>query len=158
VRADDPVFELVSLNDVIADVARFLRSDLIIRQTTLRLDLEPELPQVRGDRVRLQQVMLNLLLNALDSTESQPASHRSIVVTSRHGADDAVDICVRDSGAGFPPELCAKLFEPFVTTKRNGTGLGLAIVRAIVQAHGGQVLAENPVEGGAAFRVLLPTV
>jgi len=158
VRADDPVFELVSLNEVIADVARFLRSDLIIRQTTLRLDLEPGLPRVRGDRVRLQQVLLNLLLNALDSTDGQPTGRRAIVVTSRHGADDAIEVCVRDSGAGFPSELRGRLFEPFVTTKRKGTGLGLAIVRAIVQAHGGQVMAESPEEGGAAFRVVLPTV
>ncbi|HEY4216231.1 MAG TPA: ATP-binding protein [Gemmatimonadaceae bacterium] len=158
VRPDETVFERVSPNEVIADVARFLRSDLIIRQSTLRLALDPTLPDVHGNRVQLQQVLLNLLLNALDSIENQPAPRRSIVVTTHRGADDAVEICVRDSGLGIAPEIRDQLFEPFVTTKRKGTGLGLAIVRAIVHAHGGHVFADPPAEGGAAFRVVLPTV
>ena len=156
VRRDDPVLEPLAINDVVSDVARLVGSDLVIRQVALTLNLDPMVARVQGDRVQLQQVFLNLLLNAIDAVSDLPRSARNIVVSTRTHGMGQIAIVVRDTGPGIPQALGDRVFEPFVTTKRQGTGLGLAIVRAIVQAHNGQIRVETPEEGGAAFRVVLP--
>jgi len=112
--------------------------------------------RVEGDRVQLQQVFLNLLLNAIDAVSDLPRPARNIMVSTVGHCAGRIAIVVRDTGPGIPPALGDRVFEPFVTTKRQGTGLGLAIVRAIVQAHSGQIRVETPEEGGAEFRVVLP--
>ncbi|HEY9227187.1 MAG TPA: ATP-binding protein, partial [Gemmatimonadaceae bacterium] len=122
----------------------------------LTLDLDSTIGAIIGDRVQLQQVLLNLLLNAIDALAEVPRERRTIVVTTRRVGTKDIEICVRDTGPGIPSDLMNRVFEPFVTSKRKGTGLGLAIVRAIVQSHGGEVFAETPAEGGAVFRVVLP--
>jgi PAS domain S-box len=155
VRHDDAILETLSVNDLVSGVARLMASDLVIRQVSLRLDLDPNVRSVVGDRVQLQQVLLNLLLNAVDAVDGLPREERNVIVTTRQIGDGDVELVVRDTGRGIPPGMGNRVFEPFVTTKRKGTGLGLAIVRAIVHAHGGRVLAESPIDGGAAFRVVL---
>jgi C4-dicarboxylate-specific signal transduction histidine kinase len=155
VRHDDAILETVSMNDIVSGVARLMASDLVIRQVSLRLDLDPDVRAVVGDRIQLQQVLLNLLLNAVDALDELPRERRNVIVTTRQIGDGDVELRVRDTGDGIPPGMGNRVFEPFVTTKRKGTGLGLAIVRAIVHAHGGHVLAETPTDGGASFRVIL---
>ena len=107
-----------------------------------------------GDHIQLQQVLLNLLLNAVDALDKLPRERRNVIVTTRQIGDRSLELQVRDTGLGIAPEIATRVFEPFVTTKRKGTGLGLAIVRAIVHAHGGEVFAGTGAEGGAAFRVV----
>ena len=155
VRHDDAILETLSVNEIVSGVARLMASDLVIRQVSLRLDLDPNVRAVVGDRVQLQQVLLNLLLNAVDALDELPRERRNVIVTTRQIGDGDVELRVRDTGNGIPPGMGNRVFEPFVTTKRKGTGLGLAIVRAIVHAHGGRVLAETPTDGGASFRVIL---
>ena len=155
VRHDDAILETLSVNEIVSGVARLMASDLVIRQVALRLDLDPNVRAVVGDRVQLQQVLLNLLLNAVDALDELPRERRNVIVTTRQIGDGDVELRVRDTGNGIPPGMGNRVFEPFVTTKRKGTGLGLAIVRAIVHAHGGRVLAETPTDGGASFRVIL---
>lgn len=155
VRHDDAVLEPLSVNEIVTGVARLLASDLVIRQVSLQLDLDPDVRAVIGDRVQLQQVLLNLLLNAVDAVDQLSRERRNVIVTTRQIGDGDVELRVHDTGDGLPPGLGNRVFEAFVTTKRKGTGLGLAIVRAIVHAHGGRVLAENAPDGGALFRVIL---
>lgn len=155
VRHDDAVLETLSVNELAAGVARLMGSDLVIRQVSLRLELDPTVRPIVGDRIQLQQVLLNLLLNAVDAVADLPRERRNVIVTTRQTSDGDVELSVRDTGEGIPPGLGNRVFEPFVTTKRKGTGLGLAIVRAIVHAHGGRVFAETPIDRGAVFRVLL---
>jgi signal transduction histidine kinase len=156
VRRDDPAVEPVSVNDIVSEVARLLKSDAIIRQVAIELQLDPAAGSVAGGRAQLEQVLMNLLLNAIEAVSEQPSGRRNVRVTTRRVAASEVEIRVHDTGIGIPEPLRDRVFEPFVTTKRQGTGLGLAIVRAIVQAHGGQVRLETPQERGAAFRVTLP--
>lgn len=157
VRRDDPAVAPVSVNDIVSEVARLLKSDAIIRQVAIELQLDPGAGSVAGGRAQLEQVLMNLLLNAIEAVSDQPSGRRNVRVTTRRVAPAEVEIRVHDTGIGIPEPLRDRVFEPFVTTKRQGTGLGLAIVRAIVQAHGGQVRLETPQERGAAFRVTLPS-
>jgi signal transduction histidine kinase len=156
VRRDDAAVEPIPVNDIVSEVARLLKSDAIIRQVVIDLELDPGAGSVAGGRAHLEQVLMNLLLNAIDAVAEQPSGRRNVHVTTRRVSPSEVEIRVHDSGVGVPEPLRDRVFEPFVTTKRQGTGLGLAIVRAIVQAHGGQVRLETPQERGAAFRVTLP--
>lgn len=155
VRHDASTLEKVSINDVVSAVARLLASDLVIHQVALETELDRRVRPVVGDSVQLQQVLLNLLLNAVDALRGMPRDRRMITVTTRHVEPNTVELRVGDTGPGIRPDLVDRVFEPFITTKHKGTGLGLAIVRAIVHAHGGEVFAESPAEGGAAFRVVL---
>src|SRR6185436_3777787 len=118
--------------------------------------LTSEIPMVHGDRVQLQQVFLNLILNACDAMlENEPAERKLVVAASPDGTGGA-QISVTDHGSGIPEAILDKLFEPFVTTKLHGLGLGLSISRSIVSAHGGRLWAANNPERGASFFVVLP--
>jgi signal transduction histidine kinase len=108
-----------------------------------------------GDRIQIQQVLINLVLNAMDAVNDQPEIRRSVSVSVARGERHAV-LEVRDRGPGFAPELRAKLFESFFSTKRNGMGLGLSITRSIVEAHGGRVWAESRPGEDTVFQVELP--
>lgn len=156
VRHDDPILETIGVNEIVSGVVRLLKSDAVIRQVSIELDLDQGAGAVVGGRAQLEQVLLNLLLNAIEAVSEQPQDARNVVVTTRRVTETEVEIRVHDTGLGIPEPLRDRVFEPFVTTKRQGTGLGLAIVRAIVQAHGGRVLLETPEERGAAFLVTLP--
>ena len=115
----------------------------------------PSLPAIAGDRVCLQQVVLNLLVNAMDAMDQVETGTRQLLVrTSRVG--DAVEVSVTDSGRGIPPDRLPKLFDAFFTTKERGLGLGLSIARSLVEAHGGRIWAEDHGGRGATFHVALP--
>jgi signal transduction histidine kinase len=120
----------------------------------INLDLEPELPPIRGDGVQLQQVLLNLVLNGMEAM-SLNGEERQIVLQTRQG-DGAVRISVRDQGPGIPADTLPHVFETFYTTKPSGMGVGLAISRSIVEAHGGKIWAENNPDRGATVSFTLP--
>jgi two-component system sensor kinase FixL len=118
-----------------------------------------DVPHVRGDRVHIQQVLLNLILNGMDALNGAKLEDRRVGVTARiNGTAGAqcIVIGVDDAGPGIPADRLAHIFDPFMTTKPNGMGMGLAISRTIVEAHGGRIWAENIAGGGAAFRFTLP--
>jgi two-component system sensor kinase FixL len=149
--------QALDLNELTRDVLRLLASDAILRRVRVRPLLEPDLPGVCGDRVQLQQVILNLLVNGLEAmTETVPA-RRHLEIRTVHSDDSWVEIMVRDHGPGIPSEVLSRLYEPFFTTKRDGLGMGLSICRSIAEAHGGHLQASNNPDGGATFAFRLPT-
>jgi PAS domain S-box-containing protein len=145
----------VDLNDVVREVVDLAHSECMSRRTTVATELAAEIPRVLGDRVQLQQVVLNLLLNACDAMRETPMPERRVVVaTTTH--DGFVELTVSDRGTGIPTDQLERVFEPFVTFRDDGLGLGLAISRSIVSTHRGSIQAENNAEGGATFRCFLP--
>ena len=148
------VFTPFELNRAIADVIELVGADLAKRRTKVTTSFSP-LPAVRGDRVHVQQVVLNLVLNAVEAMADANASDRRIELATRRGADGEVEVIVSDSGPGIRPEHLPQLFEAFFTTRKNGMGLGLSIARSIVEAHGGRIQAGNRPEGGATIRFTL---
>jgi two-component system sensor kinase FixL len=123
----------------------------------IEVRIDPGLPPVLADRVQIEQVVLNLLRNAMDAMEGADLIRRAIVVTARPKGKYAIDISVADSGPGVPDEITDTLFEPFVTTKPLGMGMGLSISRSIVESHGGRLRTARNVPGGAVFFFDLPT-
>ena len=146
----------LEINSLVEDVLQLVSGDAALRGISLTADLGPVLPKISGDRVHLQQVLLNLILNGMDAMADQPRERRRISVRTRSGADGQVELAVMDSGHGIEPDKLPRLFEPFYTTKPNGMGMGLSIARTIIEAHRGRIWAENNASGGAAFRVTLP--
>jgi PAS domain S-box-containing protein len=145
----------LDVNDVVADVLRQIEGDARRRAVTLGTELMPSLPPVGADRVCLQQVVLNLLLNAMDAMDQvAPGERRLVVRTRRRG--DAVEVAVSDTGPGIPADRLPHLFDAFFTTKKDGLGLGLAIARSLVEAHGGRIWAEPHGGRGATFLLTLP--
>jgi signal transduction histidine kinase len=154
-RKDVPVDASVDLNRVCERSTELLMHDAARRGVDLRLSLEPGLPPVVGDAVQLQQVVLNLTLNAMDAAQASLRGREVVLGTSARSGGE-VEFFVRDTGPGLSPELRQRVFEPFFTTKTQGLGMGLTIVRSIVERHRGRVQAENEAAGGAVFRVQLP--
>jgi two-component system sensor kinase FixL len=119
--------------------------------------LDPDAPLVLADRIQIQQVLLNLIRNAIEAMQDRP--RRELVVsTTALPQDGLVEVCVRDTGTGLAPEVAAQLFQPFVTTKKHGMGVGLSICRTIVESHGGKIWAESKPGEGTAFRFTLRAV
>jgi len=116
----------------------------------------PGLPPVHGDRVQLQQVLLNLILNAMDALRSEGDRHRTVAVTARREGPETLEISVADTGCGIPAAQIDRVFDPFFTTKTTGIGMGLSISRSIVESHGGRLWAENNAGPGAKFVFTLP--
>jgi C4-dicarboxylate-specific signal transduction histidine kinase len=146
----------LGLGELVGDVASLARADAASRQVKLDVDVAGGLPLVRGDRVHLQQVLLNLVLNGMDALNGVSPQDRCVSVTARLDGTQTVEIAVSDTGHGIPADKLAHVFDPFFTTKPNGIGMGLPISRTIVEAHGGRLWAENNNGGGAAFRFTLP--
>jgi len=149
-------FELIALEELINQVASLFNVEMQARDAELSITLPAKLPEVRGDRVHLQQVLVNLLLNSLDATDEKRAGDRQIKISANTVEGALVELAVRDNGAGINSDRLKDLFEPFVTTKSEGTGIGLAISKTIVEAHGGRIRAENNPDGGACIRFTLP--
>jgi two-component system sensor kinase FixL len=144
----------LSLNEIVTEVLHLTNSDLIARGVAVTRELQAGLPKVGGDRIQLQQVLLNLVLNGADAMATNPPGARRLHVTTS-AQDGIVRMSVRDQGGGLKEDV-EKLFEPFFTTKPHGLGMGLAICRSIVGAHGGRLKAESHPGGGAVFYLELP--
>jgi signal transduction histidine kinase len=143
------------LTDAARDVAVLLRHQLTRDSITLTLDFAADLPPVLGDRVQVQQVILNLMLNAAEALQGSPADRRRLSISTAVTGDVAT-VSVQDSGPGISPELLDRVFDAFFTTKSDGTGIGLSISRTIIVAHGGRIWVESAAGGGAVFRFTLP--
>jgi two-component system sensor kinase FixL len=146
----------LSLSDELANVAALTRGDSVARKVSLEIDANPDLPLTAGDPVHLQQVLLNLILNAMDAVEDVSSARRKVTVRAQRHGEGAIEVAIEDSGPGIAPERLGRLFEPFFTTKANGMGIGLSISRTIIEAHGGRIWAENNAGEGATFRFTLP--
>ncbi|MDE8653823.1 sensor histidine kinase, partial [Novosphingobium album (ex Liu et al. 2023)] len=145
----------MSLNDAVTESVALAQSEIDRNEIALRLDLADALPPILGDPVQLQQVLGNLILNAVEAMEDLPASRRSLDL--RTWLDDtAVRLCVKDAGIGASEDNLPLLFDAFWTTKKGGTGMGLAICRTIVEAHGGEIRASLPGPVGMEIHVSLP--
>ncbi len=145
------------LGDVVAEVVRMVRTDALLRNVSLSFEAPAERMRVVGDRTQLQQVILNLVLNAFDAV-SEKEDHLREVFISMSADKDEARIAVRDSGNGIDPVALAHIFEPFFSTKPNGMGMGLAIARSIVKAHGGQIFARRNPDRGSTFEIMLPAL
>jgi C4-dicarboxylate-specific signal transduction histidine kinase len=121
----------------------------------MRMQLAESLPRVQGDRVQLQQVLLNLIINAIEAMRDLGEEERELLISSR-SEPDGVSVGVRDAGPGLSPESLSRLFEPFYTTKPEGMGMGLSICRSIIEAHGGRLWASANMPCGAIFQFTLP--
>jgi PAS domain S-box-containing protein len=146
----------LQVNLLTEEVLRLINGDAATRKIEIATELSPQLPAIQGDRVHLQQVLLNLVMNAMDAVAGQPPERRRITVSTGITTDDNVEIMVSDSGCGIEPSSLPRLFKPFFTTKENGIGMGLSIADKIIKAHHGRIWAENRPTGGAIFHVVLP--
>ncbi len=146
----------LDVSELIDDVRAMVRAEAAARQVKLEVDVPGDLPPVRGDRVHLQQVLLNVILNGMDALNGANRGERRISVIALLNGAQTVEIAVSDTGSGIPGDKLAHVFDPFFTTKPNGMGMGLPISRTIIEAHGGRFWAENNSSGGATFRFTVP--
>ena len=148
----------LDVNGVISDVIPLLRNQVLEHHVALRMDLPPALPAVLADRVQLQQVIINLLMNAIESMASVDDRLRELVISSRGDDGDQVVVTVQDAGVGIDPSKADQLFNAFFTTKPGGMGMGLSISRSIIEAHGGRFWATANASHGATFHFVLPAM
>lgn len=147
--------ELVDINEVIGEMIVLLRGEATRYNVTVRMELAGNLPRIMGDRVQLQQVLMNLIVNSIDAMKVVDGA-RDLVVKSRRTDKEEVLVSVNDTGVGLPPQRADQIFKAFFTTKVQGTGMGLSISRSIVESHGGRLWANDNSPRGASFRVALP--
>jgi two-component system, LuxR family, sensor kinase FixL len=146
----------VDLNKIISEVVQFGRSDALERHCSVLTELDPNLPVVSVNPVLIQQVLLNIVINAFDAMREIPAAERRVTIRSERQASGGASISVRDFGTGLPTENPERIFEPFFSTKRNGLGMGLSIARSIISSHGGELSATNAEGGGTLVHFSLP--
>ena len=156
-RKGETLLQPLDLNEMINEVLRLAHSELVAHGVTVSAQLAPGLPAVRGDRVGLQQVFLNLIVNACDAMKLNEPARRHLTVITGPDSEGAVQVSIADRGGGIPAERIERVFEPFFTTKEGGLGLGLAISRSIVAAHGGRLWVINNDDCGATFCFALST-
>ena len=156
VKKRAPARERVNLNDLVMKVVQMVKPNAMLHSCELGTFLDPGLPAVEGDPVQLQQVLLNLVINAFDAMRDTSVRSRKVAIATERNGDGTIRISVRDYGVGIPEEARERLFDQFFTTKKEGLGMGLSIVRSIVESHGGTIAAENADGGGARFRFTLP--
>ncbi len=155
-RKQELQFKPLDFNKLVAETLPFVAHDARRRGVTFTTCLAPNLPEVHGDKLHLQQVLLNLFLNGMDAMGDSPAAERLLTIHTRLEWEDRIECIIKDKGHGISEERLPKLFDSFFTTKKSGVGLGLSIARSIVEAHRGQIWAENNrKEGGAAFHIVL---
>jgi signal transduction histidine kinase len=148
--------ELVDANEVIEEMISLLRGEATRCSVSVRTQLAADLPQVKGDRVQLQQVMMNLITNSIDAMKTMDGS-RELAIKSQRADNEHLLITVSDTGVGLPPGQADQIFNAFFTTKPHGTGMGLRICRSIVESHGGRLWAADNSPRGASFYASLPT-
>ncbi len=151
-----PQRELVDVNEVVREMIVLLRSEATRYSISVRAELTSDLPQVMGDRVQLQQVMMNLIMNGIDAMSDVDGS-RELIISSQRAEDEQLMVSVSDTGVGLPPERADQIFNAFFTTKGHGIGMGLSISRSIVESHGGRLWAAGNSPHGASFSFTLPT-
>ena len=156
-RKTTPQRTRLQLNDIIREVLTLAHSKLLSQQIFLTVDLPTTLPEVLGDRVQLQQVLLNLILNAIEAIQPVVGRPRELGIRTSSPSTGEIQLTVRDSGVGLDSLTQRRLFEPFFTTKPEGMGLGLSISRRIVEAHGGQLRATPNFDHGTTLVVILPS-
>jgi signal transduction histidine kinase len=146
----------LNLNQLTQEVVRLLHSDAIIRHVAIAVELDPDLPPVPGDRVQLQQVLLNLMLNGFEAMAERPVDDRQMVVRTQRVDAKTIQVGVQDYGSGIESAKLERIFEPFYTTKPEGLGMGLSICRSLIEAHNGRLWAVSNPDGGATFSFTLP--
>ena len=146
------------VGELVGEVVALVRADAAGRHVKLEVAVADDLPPVLGDRVHLQQVLLNLIVNGMDALDEANREDRRVSITALLCGPQTVEIAVSDSGCGIPADKLTHIFDPFFTTKPNGMGMGLPISRTIIEAHGGRLWAENKNGGGASFRFTLPII
>jgi C4-dicarboxylate-specific signal transduction histidine kinase len=156
-RQDAPSPETLDMNDLVVEVSGLLHGEMILQDVALTMDLSAVPPMVHGDRIQLQQVLLNFMVNALDAMKDLPGPAHKTIACATAVADHDVRVSVQDSGAGVAADKLEQIFEPFMTTKPHGMGLGLSICRSIVQAHGGRIGLTPNGGRGVTFWFTVPT-
>jgi two-component system sensor kinase FixL len=147
----------VDINVLVSEVGKLLRSDLINQEIELRLECAPDLSPIKADPVQLQQVMINLIMNACDAMKEKMAG-RQIIVRTGFYREGNIQVSVLDQGTGIPSDKLEKIFDAFYTSKINGMGLGLSICRNIIEANQGRIWAENNHGRGASFHFCIPLI
>jgi C4-dicarboxylate-specific signal transduction histidine kinase len=146
----------LDVNDVAREVISLVQRELVSNQVSLQMELAPALPTILGDRVQLQQVIINLVVNGIEAMQSVTDRPRELAIRSREDEPQQVLLSVTDCGVGISAEDADRLFTPFFTTKSSGMGMGLSICRSIMEAHGGRLWATANVPHGATFQLTLP--
>jgi len=148
----------LKLNNLIRDVADLLEDEAARRKVKVTLHLDTALPQILGERIQLQQIVLNLMVNAFDAMRGNRSGGRELIIETAAATGGRVLLLVQDNGPGIPQDKLDRIFEPFFTTKPDGLGMGLAICRSIVELHGGRISVANNPEKGVTFRIVLPVL
>lgn len=146
----------LDLSELVADTVALTQTDAAARHVKVNVEISPQLPAAHGDRVHLQQVLLNLILNGMDAMTAVPKTRRVLTIRVSETKNGNLQVAVCDHGTGIAPEDAARIFEPFFTTKLNGMGMGLAISQTIIEAHGGDIWVESRGTEGTTFTFILP--
>jgi C4-dicarboxylate-specific signal transduction histidine kinase len=155
-RKGDPQRELVDINELIQELVVLLRSEATRYSISVRTELAADIPQIVGDRVQLQQVLMNLVINGIEAMRDVNGS-RDLIINSGRTENEQLMVSISDTGVGLPPEQAGQIFDAFFTTKPHGTGMGLRISQSIVESHGGRLWAAENFPRGATFHLTLPT-
>lgn len=152
---EGPAKDWLDINELIHELTAFLREEAMRRKVMIKTDLVPGLTKVRADRVQLQQVLLNLIMNGMDAMAQNTNRPKELLIGARREGEEIL-VSVQDSGVGLNPETAEKIFHPFFTTKPHGIGMGLSISRSIIEAHEGRLWASPAMNSGAVFQFTLP--
>jgi signal transduction histidine kinase len=156
-KHDKPDYAPIEINEVIKEVVTMTQSALEARGVSIRIELPPGLPRALGDRVQLQQVLLNLIMNGADAMSLITSRQRILGLSSRVESSDSILVSIEDSGTGLEEGWSDRIFEPLFTTKPNGMGMGLAICKSIVEGHGGRIWASPGAPNGTVFQFSVPS-
>jgi signal transduction histidine kinase len=150
-----PNRQTVDVNQIIPETISLLRDEAVRYNVSVRTELAPDLPRIVGDRVQLQQVVMNLIVNSIEAMKDINGT-REVVIRSQRTENDQILVSISDTGSGIPPQVAQHIFDPFFTTKAHGTGMGLRICRSIIESHGGRLWADASPATGATFHLNLP--